>query len=116
MTVYYHKIRGTEESLKLYKGTDRLRCWARKWGMRLQPFKCNIMQITRKRTNKIKATYTLEGTVLENVDSIKYLRATITHDLRWITYISNMCTRRKLCQYPQDVKQAAYKGFVCPGF
>ena len=43
------------------------------------------------------------------MDSIKYLGATITHDLRWITYISNICTRRKLCQCPQDVKQAAYK-------
>ena len=46
-----------------------LRCWARKWGMRFQPVKCNIMYITRKRTNKIKASYTLEGMVLKNVDS-----------------------------------------------
>ena len=36
---------------------------------------CNIMQITRKK--KIEATYTLEGTVLENVDSIKYLGPTV---------------------------------------
>ena len=50
--------------------------------MRFQPVKCNIMQITMKRTNKIEASYTVEGTVLENVDSIKYLRVTITHDLR----------------------------------
>ena len=40
-------------------------------GMRFQPVKWNIMQITRKRTNKIEASYTaLEGTVLENLDSI----------------------------------------------
>ena len=38
------------------------------------------MQITRKRTNKIAASYTVEGMVLENVDSIKYLGVTITHD------------------------------------
>ena len=66
---------------------------------------------------------TLEGTVLENVESIKYLRVTITNDLRWNTHISNICTkanrtlgflRRNLYACPQDVKEAAYKGLVRP--
>ena len=35
-----------------------------------------MMQLTNKRINKIEASYTLEGTVLENVDSIKYLGVT----------------------------------------
>ena len=55
--------------------------------------------------------------------SIKYLGVTVTHDLRCNTHISNMCTkanrtlgflRRNLYQYPQDVKEAAYKGLVRP--
>ena len=59
--------------------------------MRFQPVKCNIMQITRKKTNE--ASYTFEGTVLKNVDFIKYLKVTIKRDLRWNTYhISNMGT------------------------
>ena len=92
--VCYREIRDTNDSLKLQKDIDILGCWARKWGMRFQPVKCNIMQITRKRTNKIEASYTLEGTVLENVDSIKYLGVTITHALRWNTHISSMCTKQ----------------------
>ena len=50
--------------------------------MRFQPVKCNVMQITRKRIKKIHATYNLQGTVLENVEGIKYLGVTITNDLR----------------------------------
>ena len=69
--------------------------------------------------NKIHASYTLEGTGLENVESIKYLGVTITSDLRWNTHVSNVCTkanrtlgflRRNLHSYPQ----AAYKGLVHP--
>ena len=45
----------------------------------------NIMQITRKRIKMINASYTLEGTFLDNVEKIKYLGITITNDLNWNT-------------------------------
>ena len=81
------------------------------------------MQITRKRIKKIHASYTLEGTVLENVESIKYLGVTITNYLRWNIHVSNICTkanrtlgflRRNVYSCPQEVKEAAYKGLVHP--
>ena len=65
----------------------------------------------------------MEGTDLENVESIKYLGVTITSDLRWNTHVSNACTkanrtlgflRRNLYSCPQEVKEAAYKGLVRP--
>ena len=92
-------------------------------GHEIQPVKCNMMQLTNKRINKIEASYTLEGTILENVDSIKYLGITITNDLKWNTHITNICTRanrtlgflrKSLFSCPQDVKEAAYKGQVRP--
>ena len=121
--VCYREIKGTEDTVKLQEDIDRLGCWARKWGMRFQPVKCNIMQITRKRIKKINASYNLEGTVLENVENIKYLGVTITNDLKWNTHVSNICTkanrtlgflRRNLSACPQDVKESAYKGLVRP--
>ena len=81
------------------------------------------MQLTKKLTNNIKASYTLKGTVLENVESIKYLDVTITSDFKWNTHIINVCTkanrtlgllRRNLYSCPQDVKEAAYKTMVRP--
>ena len=102
---------------------NRLGNWARKWGMKFQPVKCNMMQLTRKHLNKIQAFYTLEDAVLENVDNIKYLGVTITNDLKWKTHISNFCTkanrtlgflRRSLFSCPQNVKEAPYKGMVHP--
>ena len=91
--------------------------------MRFQPVKCNMMQLTNKHLNRIQASYTLEGTVLENVDNIKYLGVTIKNDLKWNTHISNICTkanrtlgflRQTLFSCPQNVKEAAYKGMVRP--
>ena len=79
--VCYREIKGTEDTVKLQEDIDRLGCWVRKWGMRFQPVKCNIMQITRKRIKKINASYNLEGTILDNVENIKYLGVTITTDL-----------------------------------
>ena len=96
---------------------------ARKWGIGFQPVKCNMMQLKRKLIKTIHASYTLDGTDLENVERIKHLGVTITSDWRWNTHVSNVCTkanktlgflRRNLYSYPQEVKEAAYKGLVRP--
>ena len=121
--VCYREIKDEKDTMKLQRDIDRLGSWARKWGMRFQPVKCNMMQLTRKRIKKIHASYTLEVTNLENVESIKYLGVTITSDLRWNTHVSNVCTkakrtlgflRRNLYSCPNEVKEAAYKGLVHP--
>ena len=116
--VCYREIKGTEDTVQLQEDIDRLGCWARKWGMRFQPVKCNIMQITRKRIKKINASYNLEGTVLDNVENIKYLGVTIINDLKWNTHVSNMCTkanrtlgflRRNLSACPRRLKSRHIK-------
>ena len=52
-----------------------------------------MMQLTKKLTNKIQASYTLEGTVLEIVEIIKYLGVTFTNDFKWYRHISDVCTK-----------------------
>ena len=113
----YREINIMEDTLKLQKDIDRLGIWARKWGMRFQLVKCNMMQLTKKH-NKIQASYTIECTVLETVESIKCIGVTITSDLKWNTHIRYMCTKanrtlgflgRNLFSCLKDVKEAAYK-------
>ena len=91
--VCYCEFKDTEDTVKLQEDIDRLGCWARSLGMRFQPDKCNIMQITRKEIKKINASYSLKGTVLNNGEKIRYLGVTITNDLKWNTRVSNICTK-----------------------
>ena len=48
--VCYREIKNIEDTLKLQEDIDRLCIWARKWGMRFQPVKCNMMQLTKSIT------------------------------------------------------------------
>ena len=54
-----------------------------------------MMQLTNKWMNKIEASYTTEGTVLDNVESNEYLGVTITDDLKWNTHITNICAKEQ---------------------
>ena len=74
-------------------------------------------------TAEVLRVSVLRGTVLENVESIKYLGVTITSDLKWNSHIINVCSnanrtlgflRRNLFSCPQDVKEAAYNSMVRP--
>ena len=47
--VCFREIKNKKDTLKLQKDIDCLGSWARKWGMRSQPVKCNMMQLTKAR-------------------------------------------------------------------
>ena len=79
-----------------------------------------MMQLTRRRVKRVTAIYTLEGTVLENVDEINYLDITITNNSSLNTHVGNICTkgnrtlgflRSNLSTCPERLKEVAYKRF-----
>ena len=51
--VCYRTIYSENDTLALQKDIDNLGKWARTWGMRFQPVKCNIMCLTKNIKNKI---------------------------------------------------------------
>ena len=96
---------------KVQRDIDRLGRWARKWGMKFQPVKCSMVQLTNKRSSKIQANYTLEGTVLENVEGIKYLGVTIINESG--SQRDGMLISSRLLSLPQIyiLPQVSYFGF-----
>ena len=120
--VCYRNISSIDDCNKLQSDIDNLGKWARSWGMRFQPAKCNMMTLSKKRKN-INFDYSLEGTTLEILDKIKYLGVTISNDLNWAKHVNNVSVRanrtlgllkRNLKQCSQEVKLLAYKCLVRP--
>ena len=104
------------------KDIDTLGKWAESWGMRFQPVKCNMMTLSHKKKT-IEYKYTLKGTELEFLTSIKYLGVNITNDLHWGKLIEEICNKsyrtlgllkRNLSSCPMEVKLQAYKGLIRP--
>ena len=120
--ICYREIKDTEHTLKLQKDIDQLGCWAREWGMRFQPVKCNMIQITRKQIKKIHASYS-RGNGPRKCRKHQVSWGSLSHMICDGIHVSNICTeanrtlgflRRVLYSSPQEVKEAAYKGLVRP--
>ena len=71
--VCYREIKNEKDMMKFQRDIDRLGSWARKWGMRFQTVKCNMMQLTRKWIKKINASYTIKGTTLKMLKALNTL-------------------------------------------
>ena len=65
----------------------------------------------------------LEGTVPNNVEILKYLGINITNDFKWNMHVGNICTKANsilgflisnFAACPQEVKKLTYKGLVRP--
>lgn len=118
--VCYRVIDDASDCRKLQVDIDNLGLWAKTWGMRFQPSKCNIITFARKK-KPVCFDYVLNGEKLLKVDSIKYLGVFITSDLSWDKHVQFICNKgnkilgvlqRNLCFCSSDVKLAAYNGLL----
>lgn len=77
-----HHSNSTEDTVKLLIAINRVVKWTRIRSMRFQPIKTTIMQLTRKRINKVCTTYSLKETLFANVYRMKCLEVTMSNDLK----------------------------------
>ena len=71
-TLLYRKIQTLHDSQTLQDDLDELQQWEKEWKMSLNPSKCEVIKITRKR-NTIAATYAIHCNNLTLVKAEKYL-------------------------------------------
>ena len=70
-SLLYREIRNTNDSIQLQEDLNALESWEKKWLMRFNPSKCNVISIppNNKAVIEFQHHYTLHG----QVDNAKYL-------------------------------------------
>ena len=92
--------------------------------MKFNVAKCHSMRVTQQQHHKqILFDYSQHNQTLENVQSAKYLGITITDNMDWGQYVSDISSkatktlgflRRNLAFAPRSTKEVAYKTLVWP--
>jgi hypothetical protein len=85
----YRKIKSEEDRRILQQDLDTLQKWEDQWLMRFNPEKCEVLQVTSRRTQQ-ESKYTIHGQVLNNVNSAKYLGLNIHKTLSWDDHINKV--------------------------
>ena len=79
--------------------------------MRFQPVKCNMMQITMKRIKKIHASYTRSSKTSKVSSILGSLSQMICDGIHMpAIFAVRLIGPLASCAYPQEVKEATYKG------
>ena len=90
--------------------------------MEFHPSKCFVLRVTRKKSVQ-RYPYNLQGHVLSDTKSTKYLGVTISDQITWNTHIDGVTKKankqlgfikRNLRIKNQDLKSKVYKSFVRP--
>lgn len=119
--VLYRKITNDTDIACLQSDLNNIISWCNLWHMDLNVSKCKSMRISR---NKLPSPdYFLKDTLLESVESYKYLGVHITNNLSWarqIEYVTSNANRmlgylkRNFSLSPSSLKKQLYITYVRP--
>ena len=118
----YRPIFQMGDQKQLQQDLDALINWSKKWLMKFNADKCYFLKITRQRA-PAKTAYSIDGKILERVDSYPYLGVDLRADLSWRTHINKITgkangvlnfIRRHLYSCNLNVKEKAYTSLVRP--
>ena len=88
----FHPINNIGDCLALHGDLDRLYDWSVKWRLVFNIEKCKVLTVSRSRT-PVNFNYSINGSVLEKVDSFTDLGVTVSHDLSWGHHISSIISK-----------------------
>ena len=121
-SILYRKINTKEDCKALQQDLQKLQDWESDWLMSFHPGKCQVLNVTRKRS-PIHFSYSIHGVILQIVDSAKYLGLNLTNSLSWNDHIdvivkkankSRSFLQRNLNSCPKVGKNYCYKTLVRP--
>ena len=116
----YREITSDEDQVIFQRDLSALDAWAKRWGVRFKPSKCNIVRIHRSHSLFSKS-YEISGVTLEEVEHAKYLGITLSNKLEWGQHVDNITkkasntlnfVRRNLKYCPKQCKEVAYFALV----
>ena len=120
--MYSRNITSLEDQPILHHDLLTVFSWAKTWGMSFNVKKCAHLTISKKR-HPLEYAYSIDGDIIPNEKSTKYLGVTITSDLSWTKHIESIkakasrtlgLIRRNLGPCDTTVKEKAYQSLVRP--
>ena len=92
----FRPIRTVGDYSALQDDINALSNWATQNAMTFNTAKCKFMKVSRKRSRSILTpSLTLNGCILEEVLTIKYLGILISSDLSWSQHIQDVCSKAR---------------------
>ena len=121
--VMYKPVKTIQDCEVLQKDLDQLHQWEKRWQLRFNTRKCNIMRATHAKKKQFLYEYKLGGEALLPTTSTTYLGVELSSDLKWNTHVRKTATkanqtlgvlRRNLKNCQREIKNMAYKSILRP--
>ena len=88
-TFIFREIKTDNDISVLQSDLDSLNWWSKNNSLQLNPSKCQVMCITRRRDKPVPS-YSVNNTTLETCDCLRLLGVTVSSDLSWNCHVNNI--------------------------